>query len=48
MVMEAAPTPAVEMPEPNLLLEFLVIALYPPTELGEINQFVERDVFWKC
>jgi hypothetical protein len=48
MVMEAAPAPAFEMPESNLSLEFLVIALYPPTELGEINQFVERDVFRKC
>src|SRR5215472_6457692 len=28
MVVEAAPTPAFEMPEPNLLFEFLVIALY--------------------
>jgi hypothetical protein len=44
MVMEAAPSAAFEMPEPDLLLEFLIVALDAPARLGKIHQAIEGDV----
>jgi hypothetical protein len=34
--MEAAPTASFKVPEPNFLLEFLIVALDAPTQLGEL------------
>src|SRR6266851_4210344 len=44
VVMKASPSPAFKMPEPDLLLEFLIIALDAPTQLGEIDQTLEGYV----
>ena len=46
-MVKAPPTPPFEMPEPDFLLEFLVVAFDPPTELGNINELMEHDLFWK-
>src|SRR5438270_249326 len=43
-MMEAAPSPTFKMPETDLLLELLVVALNAPTQLGEVNQTVEGGV----
>src|SRR3990170_3381687 len=43
MVMEAAPPAALEMVEPELILEFLVVALDPPAQLGEVDKLDARD-----
>ena len=47
MVVEATPPSAFEMPEPDLLFEFLIIALDAPAQLGEIDKAAEGDVFGK-
>src|SRR5690349_25002254 len=44
MVMEAAPTAALIMPQPKFLLQFLIIAFDPPSELGEFDQALKADV----
>src|SRR4051794_18220092 len=44
MVVEAAPAAALVVPEPQLLLELLVVALDAPSELGEFNQAREADL----
>ena len=46
-MVKAPPSPPFEMPEPDFLLEFLVVAFDPPTELGNINELTERDFFRK-
>jgi hypothetical protein len=38
VMVKAAPSAAFIVPEPDLLLEVLVIALDAPAELGEIDQ----------
>ena len=43
-MVKAAPTAPFEMAEPDLLLEFLIVALDAPAQLGEIDQTVERDL----
>ena len=43
-MVEAAPAPSFKMSQPDLLLEFLVIALDPPAQLGQIDQPLEGDV----
>src|SRR5829696_4350613 len=43
-VVEAAPAAALVVPEPEFLLELLVIALDAPPELGEFDQALEADV----
>src|SRR5713226_2498606 len=35
------------MPAPDLLLEFLIVALDAPAQLGNIDQLAERNVFRK-
>ena len=45
--MEATPSAAFEMPEPDLLLEFLIVALDAPAQLGDVDQPMEGDIFWK-
>src|SRR6266404_765221 len=47
-MVEATPSAPFKMPEPDLLLEFLIIALDTPAQLGGIDQIAERDVFRKC
>src|SRR5215207_9298536 len=43
-MVEAAPATALVVPEPEFLLELLVIALDAPPELGEFDQALEADV----
>ena len=47
VVMEAAPSAAFEMPEPDLLLELLIVALDAPAQLGHVHQRAEGDVLRK-
>ena len=35
-------------PEPDLLLELLIVALDAPAQLGEIDQAIEGDVVWEA
>ena len=42
--MKAAPAPAFELPQSDLLLELLIVALDAPAQLGEIDQAIEGDV----
>src|SRR5215207_5111709 len=44
MVVEAAPAAALVMPEPEFLLELLVVAFDAPPELGEFNHAREANV----
>src|SRR4051794_20401212 len=44
MVVEAAPAAALGVPEPQVLLELLVVALDAPPELGEFDQARETNV----
>src|SRR5208283_5400795 len=41
--MESAPPTPLEMPEPDLLLEFLIIALDAPAQLRAIDQAIKGD-----
>ena len=43
-MMEATPATALEVPEPKFLLEFLIVALDPPAQLGQSDQTRERRV----
>ena len=45
--MEAAPAAPFEVAEPDLLLEFLIVALDAPAQLGEVDEFAEADVGWQ-
>src|SRR5262249_37384542 len=45
--MEAAPPAPFEMAEPNLLFEFLIVALNAPAQLGDVDEIVKRDVACK-
>src|SRR5215207_4231669 len=47
MVVEAAPAAALVVPEPEFLLELLVVAFDAPPELGEFDQALEADVLWQ-
>ena len=47
VVMEASPAAPLEMPEPDLLLELLIVALDAPTQLGHVHQRAERNVVRK-
>ena len=42
-MMEAAPASALEMPEPDFLLEIAIVALDAPTQLGEIDETGKAD-----
>ena len=46
-MVEASPSPPFVVPKPEFLLEFLIIALDAPAQLGEIDQALEGDVRWK-
>src|SRR5262249_39436329 len=43
-MVEATPAAALEVAKPNLLLEFLVVALNPPTQLGQVHQALQCGV----
>ncbi len=43
-MVEASPAAALVMSKAEFLLEFLVIALDPPAQLGQIDQPLEGDV----
>lgn len=43
-MMEAKPAAPFEVPEPNFLLEFLVVALDAPTQLGKADELSEADI----
>jgi len=51
-MVEAAPSSPFESPEPDFLLEFLIVALDPPAHLGNINELPERyrgiSQIWLC
>ena len=42
--MKAAPSPSFKMPQPDFLLEFLIVAFDPPTQLGNFDEPTKRDV----
>jgi len=44
-MVKAAPPASLEVPEPDLLLEFLIVALDPPPQLGGVNQTMQCDVW---
>src|ERR1700758_974806 len=42
-MMEAAPAASLVVPEPDFLLEFLIVPLNAPPQLGNIDQPLEAD-----
>src|SRR5271166_5373570 len=42
--MEASPSPALIMPEPDLLLEVLIIALDAPAHFDDVDEAAERHL----
>src|SRR6266849_638467 len=44
-MMEAAPSAPFIVPEPNFLLEILIVALDAPAQFGQINQPAAADLF---
>src|SRR3954447_22338960 len=44
VMVEAAPAAALVVPEPEFLLELLVVAFDAPPELGKFDQALEADV----
>ena len=44
VVVETAPSSTFEMREPQFALEFLVVALDPPAQFGDVDEFGERRV----
>jgi hypothetical protein len=47
-MVEAAPAAAFIAAEPNLFLQFQIIALDPPAEFGRIDHALQQDVGWQC
>ena len=45
--MKAAPSASLEVPEADLLLEFLIVALDAPAQLGDVDQRAQGDVLRK-
>jgi hypothetical protein len=45
LVVEASPTSSLEVPEPELLLQFLVVPLNAPAQLRQLAEAVEGGVF---
>ena len=43
-MMEAAPSASLVVPEADLLLEFLIVALDAPAHLGNIDEAAEADL----
>src|SRR4051795_12149943 len=46
-MVEAAPAAALEVPEPEFLLELLVVAFDAPPELGKFDHALEADLLWQ-
>src|SRR3954464_11507807 len=46
--METAPAAPLIVPKPKLLLEFLIVALDAPPELGEFDHAREADLLGQC
>src|SRR5438045_8804236 len=46
-MMEAAPSAPFIVPKPNSLLEFLIVPLDTPAQLGEVDEPAEADVRWQ-
>jgi hypothetical protein len=46
-MVEAAPSSSFEMSQPDLLLEFLIVAFDPPSQLSNVDELTERDVVRK-
>ena len=46
-MVEAAPSAAFEMSEPDLLLEFLIVAFDAPAQIGNINKRCKLNAFWQ-
>src|SRR5579864_4006345 len=44
MMMKAAPTAALEVPQPKFLLELLIVALDAPAQLSEIDHAIECGI----
>src|SRR5258708_29742167 len=47
-MVEAAPSAPFIVPEPDFLLELLIVALDAPAQLGKINEPLEADVLRQC
>src|SRR3954447_10861077 len=47
MVVEAAPAAALIVPEPEFLLELLVVAFDAPPELGKLDHALKADLLWQ-
>src|SRR3981189_3117053 len=43
-MVEAAPSPSFKMSRATRLLEFLIVAFDPPSQLGNVDELTERDV----
>ena len=46
-MVEATPSTPFEVAEPNLLLEFLIIALDAPAQFGDVDETAQGDVLWQ-
>src|SRR5438270_5769967 len=46
-MMEAAPAAPFVVPKPDFLLEFKIVALDTPAQLGEVDEFAEADIGWQ-
>ena len=44
-MVEASPSPPFEMPEPDLLLEILIVALDAPAQLGGVEPIRQKEIF---
>src|SRR3981081_14211 len=48
MVMKSPPAASFKVPQSEFLLQLLVIAFDDPAMFGEIDQFTELRIGWKC
>ena len=46
-MVEATPSPSFKISQADLLLEFLIVAFDPPSQLGNVDELTERDVLRK-
>ena len=46
-MMEAAPPAPFEVPKPDFLLEFLIVPLDTPAQLGKVDELAEADIGWQ-
>ena len=45
--MKAAPSASFIVAEPEFLLQFLIVALDPPAQFGEIDEIPQRHIGWQ-